>query len=54
MLDPMTGLLTARVTSLLDRASSITHTAHMFRGAHMYTHAYTTHMHTHVQGVGIC
>lgn len=44
MLYPMTGLPTARITSMLDKASSITHNAHMLRGAHMHTPHTCTHM----------
>lgn len=55
MLYPMTGLSTARVTSMLDKASSITHTAHMLRGAHMHAHTCTNHTWVYVsRGEHLC
>lgn len=48
----MTGLSTARVTSMLDKASSITHNTHMLRGAHMHTHMHTPHTCTHMYRSG--
>lgn len=44
MLYPMTGLSTARLTSMLDKASFITHNAHTLRGAHKHTPHTCTHM----------